>query len=362
MKHIYKRGDSWYYQFTVKRKRFQGAIGEVSKAVAKEVAEKKRIAALEGKLVERPVKAPLLGHHDADKGKFTDAAGEYLSYYQQNHKPHSAVRMRTSLRGLCAALGSKRLNEISPFLIESYKAQRKELGYADATVNGDLRCLKNLYNLGIKWGWVGDNPVRQVKLFRENNARDRWLTLEEQEALLAYCDQKLKTFVIAAVDTGFRAGELQSLRWLDVDLQRRSVLVASGYTKNGDPRTNPMTERLEQALREWKQATGGNGYSLVFGKYRYREPFVQARNAAGLGKDVVFHSLRHTYITRLTIAGADIRTVQELAGHKTIAMTMRYAHLAPAQKRRAVGLLDAEVTAKVTTVDFAAVQGVAVTS
>jgi integrase len=82
---------------------------------------------------------------------------------------------------------------------------------------------------------------------------------------------------------------------------------------------------------------------------------------AHIGKDVCFHTLRHTYISRLVLAGVDIRTVQELASHKTIAMTMRYAHLGPQQKRRPVGLLDAEVTAKVTTVDFAAVRAVAVT-
>jgi len=113
-----------------------------------------------------------------------------------------------------------------------------------------------------------------------------------------------------------------------------------------------MTERLERALREWKEASKGNVGGMVFGEYRYREPFERARNSAGLGKDVVFHTLRHTYITRLVSAGVDIRTVQELAGHKTIAMTMRYAHLAPANKRRAVSLLDAEVTANLTTVDF----------
>jgi integrase len=121
-----------------------------------------------------------------------------------------------------------------------------------------------------------------------------------------------------------------------------------------------MTKRLEQVLRDWKVVAGSNGDGLVFGEYRYREPFERARDAAGLGKDVVFHSLRHTYISRLVMEGADIRTVQELAGHKTITMTMRYSHLAPAQKRRAVELLDklydreisAEVTAKVTTVDF----------
>ena len=57
------------------------------------------------------------------------------------------------------------------------------------------------------------------------------------------------------------------------------------------------------------------------------------------------------------MAGADVRTVQELAGHKTIGMTMRYAHLGPEHKRRVIGLLDVEVTAKVTTVDFVRVAG-----
>ncbi|HUI07268.1 MAG TPA: tyrosine-type recombinase/integrase [Verrucomicrobiae bacterium] len=358
MKHIYKRDKSWYFQFTVKGKRYQGAIGEVSKAVAREVAEKKRVEALEGKLIERPIKSPLLGRHDAEKDQFSDAAGEYMAFYCQNHKASSTQRWRSALLHLCGAFGSKRLDEISPFAVESYKSQRKEAGAADATVNRELACLRNLYNMGLKWGWVTDNPVGagKVKKFRENNRRERWLTLEEEAALLDHCDQRLKTFVLAAVDTGFRAGELQSLRWTDVDFQRGNVAVASGYTKNGDPRTNPMTKRLEQALRDWKQGHS-NGDGLVFGEYRYREPFERARNAAGLGKDVVFHSLRHTYISRLVMAGVDIRTVQELAGHKTIMMTMRYTHLAPSQKRRAVNVLDDEiaagVTAKVTTVDFA---------
>jgi integrase/transposase-like protein len=313
---------------------FQGSIGEVSKVIAREVAEKKRVEALEGRLVERPVKAPLLDRHDTEKDQFSDAAGEYMAYYQQNHKPSSTDRWRSALLHLCAAFGSKRLDEISPFLMESYKAERKDAGAADATVNRELACLRNLYNMGMKWGWVRDNPVAagKVSKFRENNGRDRFVTLEEQAALLEHCDQRLSAFVIRALDTGFRAGELQSLRWQDVDFQRHSVSVASGYTKNGDPRTNPMRKGLERALREWKIASNGNGAGLVFGPYRYREPFERARDKAGLGKEVVFHTLRHTYISRLVSAGVDIRTVQELAGHKTIGMTMRYRETAQAAK------------------------------
>jgi integrase len=360
MKHIYKRGDSWYYQFTVKGKRFQGSIGEVSKVIAREVAEKKRVEALEGRLVERPIKAPVFGHYDAEKGRFTDAAGEYLDYYRQNHKPRSFQRMHYAMLALSESFNTRRLDEITPFLIERHKSQRKDAGYSDATVNRELACLKHLYSMAGRWDWVSENPVRQVKLFRENNARLRWLTLEEETALLGHCNPQLKAFVLTAVDTGFRACELQSLCWQAVDFQRGNVAVASGYTKNGEPRTNPMTQRLTLALTEWKRVSKGGGAGLVFGAYRYREPFERARNAAGISKDVCLHTLRHTYISRLVLAGVDIRTVQELAGHKTITMTMRYAHLGPEHKRRAVGLLDVEVTAKVTTVDFVAGRVVAV--
>ena len=66
-------------------------------------------------------------------------------------------------------------------------------------------------------------------------------------------------------------------------------------------------------------------------------------------KDVDSHTLRHTFISRLVMAGVDLRTVQELAGHREIKMTMRYAHLAPEQKRRAIGLLEKQVSTKVPT-------------
>ena len=134
--------------------------------------------------------------------------------------------------------------------------------------------------------------------------------------------------------------ELQSLRWQDVNVQRGNVAVASGYTKNEDAKTNPMSQQLMQALRDWKIASGSNGEALVFGEYCYRKWFEKARDTAKLGKDVVFHGLRHTCISRLTMAGVDLATVQQSAGHRAIQMTPRCRHLAPEHKRRAVGLLD----------------------
>src|ERR1039458_6681321 len=351
MKHIYKRNDSWYYQFVVRGVRYQGAIGNVSKTVAREFAEKRRLGILEGKLLQRCKRAPLLGRFDPKTNQFSHATGKYLDYYRVNRKPRSAIRAKTSLLSLTGYFGDNRLDSIEPFLIERYKNARKDLGKADATVNRELACLKNLFNKAIQWGWVRENPVRAVQLFKENNIRVRFLTTDEEHRLIQECEgnMRLATFVLAALDTGFRAGEVSSLHWKNVDFERREVVVESCYAKNGETRRNPMTRRLFELLTILRGSGKVSPEKLVFGPYRYHKAFHRARDAAGLGKDVVFHTLRHTYISRLVRAGADIRTVQELAGHKEIKMTMRYAHLAPEHKHRAVALLEEKVTAKVTT-------------
>lgn len=344
---VFKRGNSYWYEFVVRGVRHRGSIGKVTKAVAREVADRKRIEALEGKLVKRHKKAPLFGHYVPDKDKFSDAAGDYFAFYAAHRKPTAMRRYSFLLRQLCRNFGNKRLDDIEPLSIEEYKRDRKAAKLADASVNRELACLKNLFNVAIRWGWVRENPVRLVPLFRENNVRQRFLTLEEEQRLVKHCHDlgnlRLASLVIAAVDTGFRASELASVCWKDVDLKRKEISVASCYTKNGEPRRNPMTNRLAEMLTLLKGQSAVDPESPVFGPYRYHKAFWKARDKAGLGKDVVFHTLRHTFISRLVMAGVDLRTVQELAGHKEIRMTMRYAHLAPEQKRRAIGLLEAGV-------------------
>ncbi|HVM61082.1 MAG TPA: site-specific integrase [Verrucomicrobiae bacterium] len=161
--------------------------------------------------------------------------------------------------------------------------------------------------------------------------------------------------MVAGLDTGFRASELASLRWKDVDFKEKTVTVASCYTKNGDPRCIPMTNRLTEMMTILKGTDGVNGDAPVFGPYRYHKAFWKARDAAELGKDVVFHTLRHTFISRLVMAGVDLRTVKDLAGHRDIKMTLRYSHLAPEHKRKAIAHLELESPAEFPTVEGAAV-------
>lgn len=182
-------------------------------------------------------------------------------------------------------------------------------------------------------------PVKKVRFYREDNARTRFLTDEEEARLLAHCKPALKAVVTAALHTGFRASELRSLTWHDVDFRRRTVRVHAGYAKNGESRTVPMNEVLTTTLKVVKlQSADGE---MVFCSrqgtpYRsFRTAFERAARLAGIA-DFTFHDLRHTFASRLVMAGVDLPTVKELLGHKDISMTMCYAHLSSDHKQAAV--------------------------
>jgi integrase len=331
---LYQRGKSWYYDFQYRGERYTGCVGPVSRTVAKEILAKKKAEAVEGRY-ELPSKRP--------SPVFEDMAEEYLRYYGANRRPRSLRRHQMAFRALKPILAGKRLSEITPFLIERYKQTRREEGRSPVTINRELAFLKNLFTMAIIWGKASENPVKQVKTFREENGRTRCLTEEEEPRLLAHCGPNLKSLVITALHTGFRKSELLSLTWGNVDFRNRLIRVEAGYAKNQEARGVPMNEMLTQTLQASKlnQST-----APVFCNRKgqpYRDPdsaFATAVRRAGI-TDFTFHDLRHTFASRLVMAGVDLATVKELMGHRHIAMTLRYAHLAPGHKRLAVELLSA---------------------
>jgi len=295
---------------------------------------KKKAEAVEGRY-ELPSKKP--------SPLFEVMAEEYLQYYQANRRPRSFEWHQMAFKALKPFLGGHRLADISPFLIEKYKRNRKEQGRSEVTINRELAFLKNLFTMAMKWGKASENPVSQVRFFREDNGRTRVVTDGEEARLLACCNPYLRPLVVTALHTGFRKSELLALRWEHVDFRHHLITVEAAYAKNGETRGIPMTATLTETLRTLQDEVEPS--APVFRTHEgtpYRhiaKVFGAACRRAGL-TDVTFHDLRHTFASRLVMAGVDLPTVQALMGHKTIAMTMRYTHLAPGHKRTAIAVLD----------------------
>ena len=271
---------------------------------------------------------------------FEDMAKLYLEDYSRVNK--------RSYNDDCQRIGrfieefkGKTLREITVQDVERLKAKlAREV--APATVNRYLGVLKSLFTKAIEWGKAESNPVKKVRLFKENNARVRYLTEEEETALMGEMPEEYRSIIIVALHTGMRRGELFGLRWQDVNFATGVITIPRA--KHGEVRHIPMNDMARETLRSLpsrlrseyvfasKVGTALNPQNFV------NRVFGPAMNRAKV-EDFRFHDLRHTFASRLVMAGVDLVTVKELMGHKDIRMTLRYSHLSPEHLKGAVECL-----------------------
>jgi site-specific recombinase XerD len=261
---------------------------------------------------------------------FEDMASMYL-------EDHSRVNKRSyrddcqRMRRFTDEFSNKALREITIQDVERLKAKLAR-GVAPATVNRYLGVLKNLFTKAIEWGKTETNPVKAVKLFKENNQRIRFLSHDEEEALIRETPEEYRPLIKVALHTGLRRGEQFALNWNNVDFNTGIITITQ--TKSGEARRVPMNglvaatlRKLPSRMRNEYVFTSKVGTPLNPQNFINRV-FGPALRKAGI-KDFRWHDLRHTFASRLVMDGVDLRTVQELLGHKTIAMTLRYSHLSP---------------------------------
>jgi integrase len=209
-----------------------------------------------------------------------------------------------------------------------------------ATLNRYRALLSLTYSIAMRNGKVSTNPARLVRLRQENNARVRFLSAEEENALrskIRETDSDGEPEFDLALNTGLRRGEQYRLRWQDVNL--KTGILTIPRSKHGEKRHVPINSTARAALEGLRQRRTGPGYvcpGIEAERERdWRRWFEDAVHAAGID-NFRWHDLRHTFASRLVMAGVDFRTVQELLGHKTITMTVRYSHLAPRHLQEAV--------------------------
>jgi len=182
-----------------------------------------------------------------------------------------------------------------------------------------------------------------------SKGQDRWLRDEEERRLLAACPAWLREF---AVETGLRLGEILTLQWPHVDLGHGTLTVEAATTKNGLPRTIPLSDRALAVLQR-RQSLSGIASLVVFANRKSGQRTLgtvnrairRALTRAGI-TNCRFHDLRHTFATRLCQDGVDPYTVQRLVGHQDPKMTQRYAHHCTESLRRGIEVLNRRGTGR----------------
>jgi integrase len=298
--------------------------------VAAELAPVQRAAILKGE-------AGIGGAKPKDP-TFEEGAREFTAWADTNRKPRTAKDYRDIVARLTAVFGGRRLSQIDELSIERHKRDRVA-AEAPVGVNRQLAVLKSLFNRCREDLRIYDGPTPRIKLLKEPGGRLRFLDDDEQAALLAAAPESLRTILLVGLHTGLRIKfEALLLQVTDVDLVRGLVTVPAAYAKNGRSRTVPLNSVVRAALaRAIEHRPSGYVFVRKNGQpYRsIRKGFGLACEAAGL-RDLSPHVLRHTFASRLAMAGVDPRTIQELGGWRSLAMVQRYTHLSPTHKAAAV--------------------------
>jgi integrase len=192
------------------------------------------------------------------------------------------------------------------------KEDKKPL--SETTVNRDVEVIRHLLFWAVDEGFITVNPIARIRMVRERGKRRPVMSVTEEIKLLAACSDHLRPFVIAALDTGMRRGELTNQLWEHVDFDRNLLSVTHSKTAEGEHRPVPLTTRVRAMLDANRKASG---LIFTYDGQPIRRPktgWTAALRRAGL-PHYRLHDLRHTFNSRLVEAGVIVDVRKALMGH-----------------------------------------------
>lgn len=342
---VYKRGDTFWCDFSYAGRRYQESTKTSRRTLAVEY-EKRRRRELEatytsGRVADDPTKR---------LRTIAEMIRSYAEGYTVNHRPKSAAWVRERSAHIVRLLGSAILPDLTEARIVQYMKVRLAEGVGNRTVNMELECLSRA--IGRTWHELWP----KAKKLEESREAGKAISAEQETAILGAAAHNhsplIGPFIRIALLTGMRAGEIRGLRWGQIDFEKRVVTVGDSKTQAGAGRQIPMNPDLEATLsthaswfRQWFGELRPAWYLFPFSS-RVRpvdpaRPVTTIKTAwesvrAAAGVECRFHDLRHTVLTKLAERGVPESTMEALAGHMSRAMIERYSHIRMAAKRAAV--------------------------
>ncbi|HFZ2573605.1 TPA: tyrosine-type recombinase/integrase [Pseudomonas aeruginosa] len=317
------------------------------------------------------------GRKSASTPTLRDFIDDHYSPWMTAHLK-SADKTLNLLNVGFASIMKKRLSEISQRDLETIRIGWQAAGNTDSTANRKMASLRGALSRAVEWGFLEAHPMARLKQLKvDRKGRIRYLLPEEEKRLRQALDDRqetiradrdsankwreerrkellpdlkevafpdhLKPLVLISLNTGMRRGEVFNLTWADIDLKNKTITVEGDTSKSGQTRHIPMNREALATIEVWKdQHTRDSGYVFPSrdGK-RLDNVNTSWEGVLKLAKVTGFrwHDLRHTFASKLVMAGVPLNTVRDLLGHSDLAMTLRYAHLAPDSKASAVELI-----------------------
>jgi integrase len=344
---VYKRGSTYWFKF-----KFNAQMVRMSAKTSNRRAAEQIEAAYKVKLAKGEVD---LNVEKRSIPTFRQAVQDFLVWSELEHHVHPSTtrRYRTSSVALLKRFREIRVNKIVKEDVEQYKFWRMrqvspitKRQISAVTVNRELACLKAIFNQILVPNIVAVNPVSKVSFLQEKGEAFTVLTPEEERLYLMAASQPLKDMAIVMLQTGMRPSEVLSLRKSQVNLEQNFVQIELGKTKAA-VRRMPLSDKALLVLE--KRMSKVNGDFLFPGGLREINPdehviqlnraHCRARERAKLRKFRIY-DLRHTFASRMAMAGVDIVTLAALLGHSRIQMVLRYAHPAEQHKTDAIRKLE----------------------
>ena len=340
------QGDIWYMRYSIqdpkdpkKRKKMFVSTGTAVKEDAERMLNVRKAQVIENR------------HPDLKKDGTT-----FKDFVNNSYLPHcsdqeSYDRKERLCKNLIEEFGNYNLSDITASMLSAHREKRKKAGNKVGTINRVLACIKHIYTVANmkEFKLVSDvklAEIRSIKNKKEPAGRINYLSKAEVKTLLKKAEGSyLHQIIRWSINTGIRKGRTFQLTWNQID-------VANGFIhlpvdKNGDRYDAPLHPKAMEVIKE-RLAVRKDDIPYVFYNEATLTRWFDAKKAwatltkeAGL-VDFHFHDMRHTFISWLVMSGADLKAVQQLAGHKSFAMTLRYTHLSPTHTMQAVNMLSYE--------------------
>lgn len=287
-------------------------------------------------------------HTSSPRVDFTLSWKEFRKEYEQFSKGfHSSSTTRTVIDGFNSLeryLGkSKGLKEISVRDADQYISYLKSKRSVH-TARKHYITLSAAFNKAVEWSYLESNCWHKVKKPKAPQTDAPFIPLDQfQKVLDAIPNEEVRSIVIVAFHTGMRRGEVMSLRWTAIDFNDRIINVQNSETfttKSKKQRTIPMNDQCFNAFQQLLCAQSGSIFVFqVLADFVQHQFKTAVRSVFGKETKLHFHSLRHSFCSNLVRNGADIKVVQSLAGHSSIAVTEKYTHYLRSDTVKAVQLL-----------------------